>query len=87
MKKLEQPVIGVELTERRNGGMAEARIGAGDGVTQLIGGHETLDERADHGRGHLAVGTPAKTSSAPPPRGSASIREHTARHPGRGRKA
>ena len=60
MEQFEQPVIGVELLERRHRRMVEARIGFGDHALEVGFGNGAADEGRHHREGDLGIGLAAQ---------------------------
>ena len=60
VEELEQPLIGIELLERRDRGMAEGAIGSLDHRFQIGFRHRIAGEFLDHREGHFRIGPAAQ---------------------------
>jgi len=56
MKQLQQPVVAIELLERRHRRVVEAGIGVGDDGGEIVVGDAAAQERRHHPRGQFGIG-------------------------------
>jgi hypothetical protein len=60
MEQLQQPVLRIELNQRRHRAMAEAPIGCGAQLAQIVVAQRTRDERPHHRHRRVDIGQPGQ---------------------------